>query len=35
MTKAAYELVIGLNKGKKVTKNVRTPRPVSFKGVSH
>lgn len=34
MAKAAYELVVGLEKGKKVVKNERKPRPASTKGVS-
>ena len=34
MVKAAYELVIGLNKGKKVVKNERKPKPAASKGVS-
>jgi hypothetical protein len=34
MGKTKYEMILGLNKGHKVTKNERKPKPSSFKGVS-
>ncbi|CAG2114349.1 unnamed protein product [Medioppia subpectinata] len=32
MGKTRYELILGLNKGHKVTENKRKPKPSSFKG---